>query len=226
MSGPRRLNALHTWVIARQKFMVLNVRSGLVPGSEQFSDLSVQTLVRFTQQMGGVTKLNDIAAVSLLELISTIPLDDEHRAACIDLVNAKVAGPDDAGGGAGGGEDGPPKQEVPYPELWCTRGDWILLLDPTTVGHARITCVASRFGKAGLLNASETAIKHMTCLLFLDSVSPEAVINQALNAGRVIKGLFLQRARSRDTSDALPTFECTPQEFEVPYPTWFEQRLH
>ena len=98
MSGPRRLNALHTWVIARQQFMVLNVRSGLEPGTDQFKELSEQTVVGFRQHMGGLKCLNELAAVGLLDLISTMPLGDEHRAACINLANAKVAGPDNAGG--------------------------------------------------------------------------------------------------------------------------------
>jgi len=160
MPALQRVSALQAWLTARRQLMALNVKPGMQAGTEQFKALSEQTVVRFTQQMGGLKYLNELAAVGLLDIISTTPLDAEHRAACVEVVNAKVAGPDASGDGAAG----PPKQELPSPHLWCTPGDWIVLLDPKAVGHERITCVASRFGKAGLLNATETAINNLTCL--------------------------------------------------------------
>ena len=126
----------------------------------------------------------------------------------MDLINAKV----DANGVAGvddKGVAGPPKQNVPHPEIFITPSDWSVLLDPAAVSVERVACLANRFSKAGLQKFTETAIRNVICLAYLDMGPPENHINNALAAGRTIMIKLNGRAKCCTAAGTLPSFETS-----------------
>ena len=85
----------------------------------------------------------------------------------------------------------------------------------------RVTCLSLRFSKAGLVKPTETAIKNLTCLAFLDKGPPEYQINNALAAGRTLKGKLLRRAKVCTAAGPAPVFDTHIATFERDHGEWY-----
>ena len=97
-----------------------------------------------------------------------------------------------------------------------------MMNDPTSSLRDRVERLAARFGSLGLWYPTETAVKCVVTLAFLDKGHPSGFMDAALQASRSFKAAAkMRRAAHKGPRAKLPNFQQSIREFEANHPAWF-----
>ena len=97
-----------------------------------------------------------------------------------------------------------------------------MMNEPSSSLRDRVERLASRFGPLGLWYPTETAVKCVVTLAFLDKGHPSGFMDAALQASRSFKAAVkMRRVAHKGPRANLPNFQQSIREFEANHPAWF-----
>ena len=212
-----RRTPLLSFVEARKEYLDLNVMAGLTEECEQFKKLSEATSSSIQGHVLALAGISPEDANLLISKILEMRLLAGHKQEIVGIINDKVwlAYQDPT-------EEPSLKQSIDEPEIFLTEDDWEFVRSPTSSMRDRVGRLAARCCSLGLWYPTETAVRNVVTLAFLDKGDPSSFMDVALQASRSYKALVrMRRTAHRGPRASLPNFQQSIQDFEANHPDWF-----
>ena len=137
--------------------------------SEAFKNLCVATSSSIQSHVRALAGISPDDANLVISKILNLRLLAAHKQDIVGAINEKVwlAYQDPT-------EEPNLKQGIDEPEIFLTEDDWDILRSPTSSMRDRVGRLATRFGSLGLWYPTETAVRCVVTLAFLDRGTPWA----------------------------------------------------